>query len=48
MRTIIYLSALLIAGAINPCVYEYRLETVLSLLIAFAWDTSEMILKYKK
>ena len=50
MRTIIYLSALLIAEAINNTSYlhEGPGETVLLLLIAFIWDVIEMILKYKK
>ena len=50
MRTIIYLSALLIAEAINNTSYLHERpgEIVLLLLIAFAWDMIEMYLKHKK
>lgn len=47
MRTIIYLSAILIAGSINNAYMESRYCVVLPLMGAFAWDMIEMYLKHK-
>ena len=49
MRTIIYLSAILIASSNNIVYMKSKFfVALLCLIITFAWDIIEMILKCKK